>query len=49
MSNANDYMYEFQEKIKNNRHEEAGDFIYQIAMMNPYVTGQVFRMDGGWI
>ena len=29
--------------------EEAGDFIYQIAMMNPYVTGQVFRMDGGWI
>ena len=29
--------------------EEAGDFIYQIAMMNDYVTGQVFRMDGAWI
>lgn len=29
--------------------KEAGDFIYQIATMNPYVTGQVFRMDGAWI
>lgn len=29
--------------------KEAGDFIYQIAIMNPYVTGQVFRMDGAWI
>ena len=29
--------------------EEAGDFIYQIATMNSYVTGQVFRMDGAWI
>lgn len=29
--------------------KEAGDFIYQVACMNSYVTGQVFRMDGGWI
>lgn len=29
--------------------EEAADLIFQLAQANPYLTGQVIALDGGWI
>lgn len=29
--------------------KEAGDFIFDIAVNHPYLTGQVLTFDGGWI
>ena len=29
--------------------EEAGEFIFDLAVNHPYLTGQVITFDGGWI
>lgn len=31
------------------RPEEAADLVYELAGSNPYLTGQVIGLDGGWI
>lgn len=49
---ADDELMELIDEIPSNRlgrAEEVADFVYAVTHKNEYLTGQVIRLDGGWI